>query len=210
MIEWIRHVKRHDKLESEVDKAFIREKCVELYTRVDEELFRAHPKPQASRTERSKKRTRETAEIVSYQPRLQQPKRIRRALTNEHDEQATQEVVFSPTSPSCKRVIAGDNAITNDTSIDTSYTADAFSSSSFSVSNNHDARALPSQHLDLVSLPGQMASLGPESSFALNQHMPNSSNQNFNSYAIHSQGFSVPDQSEFYMSPIFQALNYPL
>ncbi|KAK8010340.1 hypothetical protein PG990_009305 [Apiospora arundinis] len=209
MIEWIRHVKRHDNLESEVDKTFIREKIIELYRRVDEELVWAHPKPQASRTQRSQKRTREATEIDSDQPRSQQPKRIRRAITNTHDEQARQEDLFSPHIPSSERVIASGNEITDYTSIETSYTAGAFSSLPYSIPDDHNAQATPSQCIDLIPLPGQMASLGPDSAFMNSQHMPNGPSQNINSYPIHLQEFPLPDQLALYMPPIFRALNYP-
>ena len=60
-IEWLRHVSRHNGLESQADKKYIREKCAEVLGSIKMELGRMKPCDQALRNQRALKRKQITS-----------------------------------------------------------------------------------------------------------------------------------------------------
>lgn len=77
-IEWIRHVRRHDDIESKTDRNFMQQKCVELLNMIDTELLLVPPSTESFRDQRSVKRALDAADIGSGQilPRKRQSERL--------------------------------------------------------------------------------------------------------------------------------------
>ncbi|KAM0808391.1 putative C2H2-type domain-containing protein [Seiridium cardinale] len=73
-IEWIRHAKRHQNLEDDVDKKYLQDKCADLHQRIRKELIEAHPKPCLSRTRKTQKRKLGEISTESAGPRVQWPR----------------------------------------------------------------------------------------------------------------------------------------
>ncbi|KAI1249783.1 hypothetical protein MGN70_009397 [Eutypa lata] len=204
LIEWIRHVRRHQELESTADTVFIQEKCAELIKYIDANLLRVDPCPPSLRYQRTRKRTQETAGIDTV-PAAQRPK-LRHEVTRSRLQEAMQPATEANTSIhgvlETMGTVPGYGLGTLSSSIEQ---AESTHQSCSSLSDHHEDLVLSSQHVDPLSFPGQMADPRSEGALAASQTISVGSKQGVGQFAL---PVSLSLDPEMFPA-IYAAMNYP-
>lgn len=203
LIEWIRHVRRHDDIESKTDRNFMQEKCVELLNTIDTELLLVQPSTESLRSRRSVKRARDAAEIGSDQS-LPRKRRSERAVgmnndTGEARQQNGHMLLSHIQSPGQAR-FRGPSTIQH---------VEPSQSIIYPVISHHDSQDLSIQHIDMPSTIEQITRSKLDSTLTNNEKLSVESGGDMDPCLFDTPEFSLPVESEVFPA-IYHAMNYSL